>query len=141
MNSELVKKISLIIVFVLIIFSVTLFFYQQKSCDTMDFTDASIEVLNGDYKSIGFNLNQESLTFGTVSSGSIVERSMYANYSQKAKVKVLIEGDLSSWIIIKPQKFKIEPGKTEEVKFTVNVPLTAETGNYSGKVVFCYLDQ
>jgi len=113
-----------------------------NDCDTTDVLPASAEVRNPDGRSyIGFDLNGQNLTFGILSPGAMAKRSAFAEYTKAATVYVWPEGGLSSWLIISPKKFDLDPSQKQEVSFTLLVPDTAKEGKYNSMVVFCYQDK
>lgn len=90
---------------------------------------------------MGFDLNKQNLTFGVLSPGTTAKRTASAEYTKNATGYVWAEGNISSWVIISPKKFEIEPRQKKEVSFTLLVPSTAKEGEYTGRVVFCYQDK
>ncbi|MEK6900535.1 MAG: hypothetical protein AABX05_05405 [Nanoarchaeota archaeon] len=115
-------------------------YYGKNSCATTDVVDTSLEIVEAERKVIGLNVDTDELKFGKVSPGAIVKRTMLVNYSAEAEVKVVVEGNFSSWLMITPPKFKIKPEQQQEVVFEVFVPGDAAAGNYTGKVKFCFME-
>ncbi|MDO8510770.1 MAG: hypothetical protein Q7S55_01245 [Nanoarchaeota archaeon] len=123
---------------------VTLIFTTKidYGCDTVKTILTSVKVKPPEgRKYVGFDLNKQNLTFGTLSPGAMAERTASSEYSKNATAYVWVEGDLSSWIIISPKKFETTPAVPQEIVFTALVPSTAREGEYNGKVVFCYQDR
>ena len=111
----------------------------NHSCDTMESIATSVKVkLSEDRKYIGFDLNKQNLTFGTLSPGAIGKRTVSSEYTKNATTYIWAEGDFSPWIIISPKQFETVPNISQEVVFTLLVPLTAQEGEYKGKIIFCY---
>ena len=140
------KKISpyLIITFALAAMALTIFFTAKTntSCDTFDslLTSVQVKALEG-RNYIGLDVNRQNLTFGVLSPGAIAKKTAFAEYTKDAAASVWVEGNISPWLIISPQKFEIAPPGKQEVIFTLLVPPTAKAGEYKGKVVFCYQDK
>jgi hypothetical protein len=139
-KNDLKQKLIVVLVIAVLV-SVVFMYKNQPKCDTVDSVSTSIFIKTGNRMHIGFNLDRESLTFGTVSPDGISKRSMYANYTNDATVTVWVEGDIAPYVLIRPQEFDITPGKIEEVQFTANMPEDIEDGNYTGRVIYCYKDK
>jgi hypothetical protein len=134
------KKILVGAIVVFIIAVVVFTASIDSPCSTVNAVDTSIRVVTDNRAVIGFNTDTDSLKFGRLSSGASVKRSIEVNYKKKANVNVLINGDFAHWIKPTPYDFEIAPGKIEKVNFEVFVPENAQTGNYTGKVYFCFQD-
>lgn len=139
------KKISpylvLTIALAAIIVALLLTEKTENSCDVVKTILTSVKVKSSDgRKHIGFDLNKQNLTFGTVSPGAMSKRTASSEYTKNATAYVWAEGDFPSWIIISPRQFETTPHVPQEVVFTVLVPLTAQEGEYGGKIIFCYQD-
>ncbi len=131
--------ISVVLAAVIIILIITA--KTDDICDTVKTIATSVNIKpSEDRKYVGFDLNKQNLTFGTLSPGSMARRTVSSEYTKDATVYVWAEGDFPSWIIISPKKFKTAPDLPQEVVFTVLAPITAKEGEYEGKVVFCYQD-
>ncbi|GEM_PF-2820780 len=141
-KKRLILLVTAIIIIILIVLTLKTYLAANNSCDTLDSVATSVVVKyprGGDY--IGFNVNKQNVTFGTISPGATVKRSAFANYTKDATVLVWAEGDFPSWIIISPKKFEILPNHKKEVFFTLLVPFTAKERQYKGRIVFCYQDK
>ena len=44
-------------------------------------------------------------------------------------------GSLSSWMEINPTDFRVEPGETKEIRYTLTIPAGARTGGYRGALI------
>lgn len=142
MKKRLSPYLVLTIVLASIILTLLLTTKTESSCDTVRTIAASVKVKPFDgRKYVGFDLNKQNLTFGTLSPGATAERTASSEYTKNATTYVWAEGDFLSWIIISPKRFETAPGALQEVAFTVLVPLTAKEGEYNGKIIFCYQDQ
>jgi len=140
------KKISpyfvLTVVLAAIILTLILTEKTEEACDTVETLVTSVKVKSsGGYKHIGFDLNKQNLTFGTLSPGVSSERAVSVEYTKNATVYIWTEGNFSSWVSISPKTFEIEPGQQKEIRFTSLVPIIAREGEYNGKMVFCYQDK
>ncbi len=140
------KKISpyffVTLILAVIILNLVLINKTREPCDTVQTLLTSVKVKSsGGYKNIGFDLNQQNLTFGTLSPGAVSERAVSVRYTKNATLYVWAEGNFSSWIGISPQKLEIEPEQNKEIKFAAHVPTIVPEGEYNGKIVFCYLDR
>ncbi len=113
----------------------------EERCDTVKMVLTSVQVKSEGRNYIGFDLNKQNLTFGTLSPGSISRRVVTSEYNKDATTYVWTEGNFSSWVAVSPRKFETFPNISQEVVFTVLVPLNAKAGEYNGKVVFCYQDK
>ena len=123
---------------------VTLIFTTKPDpgCDTVKTILTSVKVKPSEGRNyVGFDLNKQNLTFGTLSPGAMAERTASSEYSKNATAYVWAEGDFPSWIIISPKKFETTPDAPQEVIFTALIPLTAREGEYGGRIVFCYQDR
>ena len=114
----------------------------ENGCDTVDtvLTSVKVNTSNG-LKYIGFDINKQNLNFGVLSPGATAKKTAFTEYTKNATTYVWAEGNLSSWVIISPKKFGIEPKQKKEVTFTLLVPATAKAGDYNGRIVFCYQDR
>lgn len=122
---------------------VTLIFTAKTdySCDTVKTLLTSVNVKPSEGRTyVGFDLNKQNLTFGTLSPGAMGRRTVSSEYTKNATAYVWAEGDFPSWTIISPKQFETTPNAPQEIVFTVLVPLTAQKGEHAGKIVFCYQD-
>ena len=110
-------------------------------CSVIQSINASISVKEIPSRILlGMNTDKDSLKFGVVSPGTEVDRSINAQYARNAFVRVWPIGNIANWMIIEPSQFTLINKEIRQVMFTVNVPLDAMQGNYTGKVVFCFKD-
>ena len=113
----------------------------EEHCDTVKTILTSVQIKSESRNYMGFDLNKQNLTFGTLSPGATAKKPVSTEYTKKATVYVWAEGNISSWVIISPHKFEIKPEEKKEVTFTLLVPSTAKEGDYDGRIVFCYQDK
>ncbi len=139
-SNFLTGKRALMLISLLIAISmiITITLYEPLGCDKIESLNAFVQVARMDRSSIGFDLDRQNLTFGKISPGAVAERVVYLKYSEEAEVKVWMKGDLEPWTTIEPNELKVLPEVQESIKFTVTVPESAATGDYSGKAFFCY---
>src|SRR3989338_2324911 len=140
------KSVSPYFVFTLVLIAILIVLFsmekREKACDTVKTLLTSIIVKSSDgFRHIGFDLNKQNLTFGTLSPGSVSERAVSLEYTKNAKLYVWAEGNFPSWIDISPRQLEIGPEENKEIKFAAHVPFLVKEGEYNGKIVFCYQDQ
>lgn len=137
------KKIILFLIcFLLLLVLVNIFlFVQRNKCTEIKLIETSLEIERAARNIIGINADTDSLKLGKVSPLSGVKRSIMINSSYDAGVEVEVESTFSSWFKIEPQTFFIKKNQVVEVMFDVFVPENASTGNYSGKVKFCFKEK
>ena len=140
-NRKLSPYFILSLVLAAIIIVLTLTKNTDPSCDSMKTIPTSVKVkLSEDLKYVGFDLNKQNLTFGTLSPGAMSKRTASSEYNKNATTYIWAEGDFSSWVIISPKQFKTISQIPQEVVFTVLVPSTTQEREYKGKIIFCYQD-
>ena len=130
------NKILLLVLIGILTF--TLFLKGQARCDSVNFINASLELVQQERKLLGFNTDRDGLHFGKVSPGATVTKTIFVNYTVPAEVIVTAAGSLSPWLAIEPQQFEITPLQTQEVTVQAIIPETALAGNYTGSVEFCF---
>ena len=125
-----------------IILTIFLSTKSNNSCDTVKTLLTSVKIKPHEGRAyLGFNINKQNLTFGTLNPGTSSKKTVFTEYTKNATTYVWVEGNFSSWVIISPKKFEIEPNQQKEVTFTLFAPVTAKPGEYEGKVIFCYQDK
>lgn len=129
-----------LLLFIVVVGSFIYFQWKQLQCSTIDTVNASISVQTGSLLYVGLNADTDSLKFGKVSPGSMARRSIRAQYTQDALVKVLVDGNFASWFGITPVEFYLPATQRKEITFDVNVPENAVAGNYTATVYFCFRD-
>ena len=137
LSPYLILSIALTAIIITLIFTAK----TEERCDTVKMVLTSVQVKSEGQNYIGFDLNKQNLTFGTLSPGAAAKRVISTEYTKNAAVYVWPEGNFSSWILISPKQFEIVPGQRKEVAFTLLVPVTAKPGKYDGRMVFCYQDK
>ncbi len=130
---------TILIVAILILFAVNAFiFVSSDPCIDTDYVNATIEIVQGQRKMVGFNTEHDSLKFGIVSAGATVKREMKIGYSQDSNVEISAKGSLSHWLLITPNKLDLVAKEQQRASFEAVVPNSAQPGNYSAQVKFCF---
>ena len=130
-----------IFISIVLLLTIMLFIGQHNSCDTLDVVNASLEIVHGDRRLLGFNTDRDGLHFGKVSPGATVTKTIFVNYTLPAQVTISANGSLSSWIHLNPAQFEIVPLQTQEVKVQLVLPQTGLPGKYTGQVEFCFREK
>ena len=126
---------------IIFLFIPNLFLREIDSCNTIDTLQASAKIMN-DPGRIGFALDKEILTFGSISSDQIAKRAIRVQYSKDAFVKIKVNGSLSPLISsIEPNNFLLKEKEIQGVTFTLEVPQNTKEGNYSGTISICYQEK
>lgn len=142
MKKPLSPYLILTVVLAAIIVTLVLTAKTEDSCDTVKTILASVKVKPPEgRKYIGFDLNKHNLTFGTLTPGAMAKKTVSAEYTKNATAYVWAEGNISSWVIISPKRFELLSNTSQDVTFMLMVPVTAQEGEYDGKIVFCYQDK
>ncbi len=128
------------LVFILILLTLLYGCAPELSCTTTKSIDASLSIVAMERRMVGFNTDTDSLRFGVVTSGSLVERSIIIQYDHDADVSLRPEGDLRPWMSMEPAAFFLPANATQQVNIGVNVPIGASPGNYTGVVHVCFRD-
>ncbi len=128
------KKILLIILIIILFFVIILntsLFNQLSEIVEIKEIEASIIVSD----KVGFDLNSTALIFGKVLPGGSSSKfvDFENNFGFPVEIYIYGEGEMKKFIT--PFKEKIEKGGKKNIKISAFVPLDAEFGNYSGKVV------
>jgi hypothetical protein len=137
------KTLLFILVFVgtisLAIF-VAVIYESTSSCDTVDSVNMSVEVVGHSLTNLGFDVDINSVDFGTLSPNVGSKKVIYLNYTQFATAIITLESNFTPWVMVEPAEFETSPNQTQEVVFNLLVPLDAPAGNYTGKIEICYRD-
>ena len=124
---------------ILILFAINAFiFVSNKPCIDTDYVNATIEIVLGERRFVGFNTESDSLKFGMVSPGASVKREIKIGYSKGSTVEISAEGSLSPWLVITPNKLDLTANQQKSAFFEAYVPNSAQPGKYSAKVKFCF---
>ena len=138
LSPYLVLSIALAAIIIALLFTAKI----KEGCDTTETLLTSVKVKSSEgRKYVGFDINRQNLTFGILTPGAMSKKTVSVEYTKNATTYVWAEGNFSSWVIISPKKFEIEPQQKREVAFTLLVPAAAKEGEYTGKILFCYQDK
>lgn len=87
--------------------------------------------------SIGFDLNNTAITFGIVKIGGSSTRNIVLENTFDRDVRIIInsEGEISNYLSISENDFKLAPKETKNISFYVNVPLNTTLKKYEGKII------
>ncbi|MBI4016348.1 MAG: hypothetical protein HY363_01505 [Candidatus Aenigmarchaeota archaeon] len=85
---------------------------------------------------VGFDLNPNELTYGTVQPGKNRERSftVHNNYTYPVEVKVLFQGNISAYATVSQKVFVIGPRQNASVNTNIAIPTDAPDGWINGTV-------
>ena len=134
----MIKKLFLGTIIIIIFLASLITSFDSPECTTTELVDTSISVERSYKKVIGFNTESDSLKFGKVSPSSSVKRSINVQYNRDANVIISAEGDFARWIDISPNSFFLQGGSNKEIIFTALVPKNSMSGDFFGKVRFCF---
>lgn len=86
----------------------------------------------------GFNVDNDSIHFGTLMRGSSGSRNITItnNRSSSCSITTHLLGDLSKWVSVSEREFIVDSHKSAVITVRVSVPYTAEFGNYTGTLRF-----
>jgi hypothetical protein len=130
--SKIIKWFLLAASIVVIVYFVI---YIVISLDSVkDIQTMNVKLRIGDY--VGFNLDPESLNFGTVLPGSGSTRTVTLRSENPLKVHISFEGDTAKWMNVSKNNFILNG--TETVGFSITAPNDSNLGNYNGKVIILF---
>jgi len=83
---------------------------------------------------IGFDVNNEELTFGRVPQGSTSIRRITLTNDQNTEVKIIlkVEGSVEPFISFQENNFILAPLETKKIEIHATSPLNPENENYQG---------
>jgi hypothetical protein len=84
----------------------------------------------------------DRVDFGKVPLGAITVKVAYLENTSKVPnyVKVFVFGSVSGMVKVSPNPFTLEKGERRDIKLTLTMPDSAETGKkFTGKVVILHL--
>lgn len=102
-------------------------FYLIKDTHTL-----AMDLMVGE--KVGFNLNNDSIHFGTTYKGGGSRRSIVVEntYSIPLKVSIELYGNISGFVSVSENDFVLLPGAREPVTFFAQTPPEVGYGNYTG---------
>ncbi|MEM1577642.1 MAG: hypothetical protein QXM27_01350 [Candidatus Pacearchaeota archaeon] len=132
------KKILIwfIIFLLIIILTELIWIYIKFLHNTTAIRIYDIKLKVGDY--IGFNIENESINFGTIMPGGRGERYIEVTSNKDVKVEIYLKGDIAKWIIVDKNDFILKKNTKENITFSVVIPKDAKIGNYTGKAIILF---
>jgi len=133
------KKSNAILILLILLFLTIgvvslLYFYIT----TIDIREVEMDLKVGNR--IGINVGSDKIWFGMVTPGGSATRNIILtnDYPFPVLVKLMIYGDLKSYVSLSESNVVLEPNTKKEVSVTVFVPSDMRYGNYTGtlKAVF-----
>jgi len=122
----------LVVCSVIIIYFIISIIFSFKNVDSVQTLDVNLKI--GDY--VGFNLDQESLNFGTIPPGSGSFRAITLKSDKPLEVHVSFEGDTAKWMNVSKNDFILDG--VEDLSFNIQVPNDVVLGDYTGKTVILF---
>ena len=107
-------------------------------CTVVKEVPMSVTVVELERKMVGLNTDNDNLTFGVVSAGSIVERFVDVEYDSDADVLLVPQGNMTPWLDLQPSSFFLPEQGTQKVSAKIQVPLLTPPGDYTGSLQFCF---
>ncbi|OIO61218.1 hypothetical protein AUJ83_05180 [Candidatus Woesearchaeota archaeon CG1_02_33_12] len=125
------KFIIFIFIFCLLLFSFSIYLKQKVILEKVKIP-ASLSV--GDV--IGFDINTDKLSFGTITVGASSMRTLKIdnNYNFPVRVEIDIEGNIKDFFSINEIIF-LDVGESKEINLSTNVLTEKKEGNYSGNFI------
>jgi len=125
------KFIIFIFIFCLLLFSFSIYLKQKVILEKVKIP-ASLSV--GDV--IGFDINTDKLSFGTITVGASSMRTLKVdnNYNFPVRVEIDIEGNIKDFFSINEIIF-LDVGESKEINLSTNVLTEKKEGNYSGNFI------
>lgn len=91
-------------------------------------------------KTAGFNLEKDSLNFGSLPPGACSARgvSVENNADQKTSIRITVkvEGEISKWVTLPAHDSSLKPGEKAKLDFSLCIPENTPYGSYSGNAYF-----
>ena len=120
---------------VLIIVAVFIVWFFSAGFVVADKYEAEVNIKE-EVNIMGASLPIQSLDFGNLSKGIKTSRSLILNNDSKNKIliKVLSFGEISDFIKTSKKSFVLGSGEKTEIIFDLDIPFSAETKKYTGKI-------
>ncbi len=130
-KSHLKKVIFLMILIFIIGFFATLTIYNTFYLIAFRTIDMKVTVS----EEIGLSSGKDILDFGSAPPGATIVKSVEIDNTRPHNVKASIKvtGNISNLTILTENEIVIGPMESHETNFTVNIPFSAASGDYSGK--------
>lgn len=122
----------ILLLFIVVLLSVILsaFFYRSKT--VVDSLDIPMDLFIAD--KVGFNLNNDSIHFGSTYKGGTSRRFLtFSNtYGFPVKLNIQTSGEIAKYVSVSNNNFIIPPNSRVDVTFIATMPVDIEYGNYTG---------
>ncbi|MEM4260365.1 MAG: hypothetical protein QXG00_03955 [Candidatus Woesearchaeota archaeon] len=139
-NTKLIKRfflLTILIVF-LVIFSslITIMIYDKLSVLAVREIRTFI-IVNPDFRA-GFNLDNETLHFGSINNGGEIKRWVHIHYTEDSIVNFKIYGNISNFIYVEENSFFLPKNQIKTIEFKAIIPINTKPGEYSGiiRIIF-----
>ncbi len=88
-------------------------------------------------ENMGFDLGPGNINFGKIIPGKGTTRKMNItnNYNKPTITKIKSSGEISKYMIASDNNFILQPNKSKEIIFSVQLPKGLEYGEYPGKII------
>ncbi len=91
-------------------------------------------------KGVGFNLDEDKLHFGSITSGGGGYRHFRINntnfYTQRINLKIVSMQNITPWFTVEPSaQYYLASGSSKQFTTWLSIPKTAPLGNYSGFIL------
>lgn len=107
-------------------------FYKYKGVKQIQVYEMNLQVAGY----IAFNLENQSLNFGTVIPGGSSTRFVQLSTEEPLRVEIIFKGKLSPWVSVSENNFVFEGNET--LTFVAVAPENARFGNYTGKAILLF---
>jgi len=86
---------------------------------------------------MGFDLNSTALTFGFLNPGNSASREILLEnrFEKELNVKIIVKGDISKFLKVSEENFKLMPQESKKIGFNVYAPKDILLKKYEGKVI------
>ena len=92
---------------------------RTEVCTTYNTINASVSVVRDRYTVIGLNVDTESLTFGKVSPGSVITRTVAIDHSRDSRATLSANGVMAPWLSIEPSELRLTANIPQQVRFAI----------------------
>jgi len=133
---KLWKLIAFILLVSIICISATKLFYESHSIVEVRKLPVKVIVMDR----VGLGLQEDVLSFGGVSPGGTSRRQMIiASYHDEPLiVSIKFNGDVSRWVQVEENDFRLEKDEEKRIEFSVYIPLETKKGEYEGEVIVIF---
>lgn len=130
------KNKVLILLLITAILSITLTYFFYQSAKIYSIKELKMDIIIGSY--IGLNTDTDAIYFGTTLPGTSVNREIVLNTDKDIKVNLKLSGNISSFVQIPENNFRLNKDMQKSIKLRAIIPLNAAKGLYAGilKITF-----